>query len=133
MAWPTDHRLITGIFNAPRPGGRKHDGVDIRALLNENVYSVLDGEVIVINTSPGGANQLLIRYFDGSIGGYAHVRATVSVGAKVIAGQPVGVSDGSGTKDPHLHYTYRISGSLPTGQKVNPLTNHLAGFSFQFK
>ena len=133
--WPTDHLLVTSKFGVPRGVGR-HNGVDIRARLGESVYAVLAGEVIEVGQAPGGINQLKITYFDGSTGGYAHVKAFVSVGDQVIAGQAVGVSDGSGVKDPHLHYTYRPKSVGPNGKTVNPVDpqyKHLSEFPFVFK
>ena len=135
-AWPTDHRVITDRFATPRPGGRPHDGVDIRALKGENVYSIFDGEVIEVGHAARSGNFLKIRYADTTIGGYAHTNPSVKVGDKVIAGQPVGTSDGSGGirgVKPHLHYTYRKAGSSSNGPKDNPELTHLAGFPFQIK
>ena len=133
--WPTDHLLVTDKFGVPRKTG-PHNGVDIRARVGENVYAVLAGEVIEVGQAPGGINQLKITYFDGSTGGYAHVKAFVSVGDQVIAGQAVGVSDGSGTLHPHLHYTFRTKSSGPNGRTVNPVDpqyKHLSEFPFSFK
>ncbi len=133
--WPTDHLLVTDKFGVQRKTG-PHNGVDIRARLGESVYAVLAGEVIEVGQAPGGINQLIITYFDGSTGGYAHVKAFVSVGDQVIAGQAVGVSDGSGTLHPHLHYTFRTKSSGPNGRTVNPVDpqyKHLSEFPFRFK
>ncbi|MCW5579926.1 MAG: M23 family metallopeptidase, partial [Luteimonas sp.] len=75
-----------------------------------SIYSTQNGEVISINYSFSGGNQIFIRNNDGSISGYAHTSAEgVIVGSRVYGGQRIGYSDASGWAKgkAHLHYTYR--------------------------
>jgi len=136
MAWPTDHAVITSAYGNrvhPVSGVNKlHNGTDIRARLGEAVYSVQDGHVLRVLVSPRGGNQLFIQNDTGSIPGYAHVAPEpwVQAGARVLAGDLVATSDGSGIGTaPHLHYTYRPGSFLaPATLKspvVDPMQYHL--------
>lgn len=124
--WPTDNEKVTSSFDEPRPSG-PHNGVDIRARYGEAIYSVESGSVISVNTTSSGIDQILIRNGDTSISGYAHVEPTVNVGDRIVSGEPIGYSNGSGTDVPHLHYTYRPPGSTLNSPTVDPLTTQLSG------
>lgn len=129
IAWPTDHLVVTSVFNATAGRSTPHNGADIRAFLGESVYAVEDGTVFGVGRS-GAINEMFIAYDSGSEGGYAHVRAVVSAGQKVVAGQRVAVSDGSGTRHAHLHYTFRQTPAVP---RIDPISNQLTGFGHNVK
>ena len=120
ITWPTGHSTVTSIFGMrPRNGVMEmHPGVDIRAYLNDPVYSTQAGTVTTIGPQTAAGftlNIIRITNNDGSISGYGHVSpsAGLVVGASVSMGQEIGFSDGSGPVAPHVHLTYRRSASSP--------------------
>ena len=75
------------------------------------IYSVKDGEVIVIRTGDDNAygNRIYIKHGDGSVTLYAHLDSVVSdlkVGDRVTGGEKVGVMGSTGTEMRHLHLSY---------------------------
>ncbi len=124
VRWPTDYRHVTAVFGETRRSG-PHNGVDIRALMGTPIYSTEAGEVIRINESSRGGNQVFVRNASGSISGYAHTAPVdgLRVGAHVRAGEQIGVSNGSGGVPPHLHYTYRPGTPLQPAQWDTPVSD----------
>ena len=86
-----------------------------------------NGTVTEIGPQAKGGNGVFISNDDGSMNGFAHTKgaADLKVGDKVAEGQVIGKSDGSGTKQPHLHFTYRPgtqeSSAKKTDTAVDPL------------
>ncbi len=112
VVWPTDFRVVIRPFKLP-----EHDGMDIRARKGTSIYAAADGEVIAVYSKARGGGQVKIKHRDGSVTGYAHLAPSVKEGQRVEAGDPIGKSDGSGGgkgfTGPHLHFTFRASGSSP--------------------
>jgi RHS repeat-associated protein len=107
VSWPTGFRVVIQPFI---PG--IHDGVDIRARLGTDIYAAAEGTVIAVYSNAKGGGQVKVEHNDGSVTGYAHIQPSVSKGQHVQSGQAIGKSDGSGHgTGPHLHFTYRTSGS----------------------
>lgn len=106
-------------WGAPRPGGRRHAGVDMFAAHGTPLYAVTDGTAQVGTNALGGLTVHL-RAADGDVYYYAHLAATaVADGQQVSAGQVVGANGNSGnarSTPPHLHWEYRPAGGPP----VNP-------------
>ena len=132
QCWPTIHSTtISGFGNRTNPSPEFHDGIDIRSRLGEPVYSVENGTVLSIYHNPKGGDQVLIQNEDGSLSGYAHTGAlgTLQEGQKVRTGEQIGISNGSGTTNSHLHYTYRLpeAGGPATRRtnRVDPFANEL--------
>lgn len=73
--------------------GAGHRGVDLRAGPGAAVRSAAPGEVVFAGRV-GGTGVLVVRIGPSLRISYEPVRATVPVGARVAAGQPVGVLDG---------------------------------------
>jgi RHS repeat-associated protein len=113
---PTDDPTVTDPFGRRRPTG-PHKGIDYRNRPGKNVYSTHDGVVLRIYSGSAGGNQIKILNYDASVSGYAHTAPLVQPGQAVNEGDPIGYSDGSGTTDPHLHYTYR---RWPASPRENP-------------
>jgi peptidoglycan LD-endopeptidase LytH len=106
-------------WHAPRPGGRKHLGVDMFAVHGMPLYAVTEGTVRVSSNRLGG----LVVHLDADDGDryyYAHLSAvSVSSGDRVAAGDIVGANGNTGnarTTPPHLHWQYHPGGGAP----VNP-------------
>ncbi len=110
--WPTEYPLITSKFGPRDLDGDKinesdHNGIDARARPGSSIYATDDGTVLDVYSNSRGGNQIRILHPDGSVSEYAHTGAVVEPGQQVRQGEVIGHSDGSGTKRPHLHYTYR--------------------------
>lgn len=110
-------------WKAPRPGGRRHLGVDIIAPTGKAVYAVTDGTITrQFLDRPGslGGNALRLTATDGTYFHYAHFSSFadgIAVGSVVKAGQVIGYVGSTGNSStPHLHFEYHPYG---TGS-VNP-------------
>lgn len=81
-------------------------GVDVTCPTGTDVYAVLDGKVLAIDTTSGNTHLLLGVTFNGEevVVTYGHLSSTamVDVGDDVIAGQKIAESGASGTVAPHL-------------------------------
>lgn len=106
-------------WHAPRPGGRKHLGIDMFAMQGMPLYAVTSGTARVSSNRLGG----LVIHLDADNGDryyYAHLSAvSVSSGERVDAGDVIGANGNSGnarSTPPHLHWQYHPGG----GQAVNP-------------
>ena len=110
MNWATPNEDIIGgtdYRGANRQYG-PHNGVDLRNRINQPVFSVVDGTVYEIDKQ-GKMNFITVRDPSGNLYGYAHTGAVpgLRVNQALRAGQPIGFSDGSGTDQPHTHFTFR--------------------------
>ena len=119
MNWATPNEDIIGgtdYRGANRQYG-PHNGVDLRNRINQPVFSVVDGTVYEIDKQ-GKMNFITVRDPSGNLYGYAHTGAVpgLRVNQALRAGQPIGFSDGSGTDQPHTHFTFR------PGTPENPAT-----------
>lgn len=95
-------------FGAPRPGGRKHKGIDISAPTGTPIPAAADGRVSNRGYEPGGAgnfvtldhgNTLLTKYF------HLVSMAPVQIGQQVSEGQTIGSVGSTGSSSgPHLHF-----------------------------
>jgi murein DD-endopeptidase MepM/ murein hydrolase activator NlpD len=133
LRWPTDFPKITQPFGANpdiyrRFGLPGHEGLDIRAPMNANIYAAADGEVFQTNNGvlPGGGTHnygvhVRIRHNDGYQTIYAHLtRFVVSEGQRVKAGDLIGLADSTGNSTgSHLHLTLKKDGATASG-----LTNY---------
>jgi len=126
LHWPTDYARITQAFGKNPEiyaywGLPGHEGVDIRAPLNSNIYACADGEVYAINIDlddmhPYG-RHVRIRHANGYRTVYAHLaKVLVSKGEKVKAKQRIGLSDSTGNSSgSHLHLTLKRDGASLNG------------------
>ncbi|CAN5901065.1 hypothetical protein BH23ACT12_BH23ACT12_03850 [soil metagenome] len=110
-------------FGAPRPGYRKHQGVDIFALSGTPVLAVVNGVVEQKGTNPLGGNKLWIRspgdnwsYYYAHLAGFG---PGIGNGSRVKKGQVIGYVGNTGnarTTPPHLHFESHV----PSGAVANP-------------
>ena len=114
---------FTDTWQAPRSGGRQHEGVDIIAKSGTPIYAVADGTITrVFLDRPGslGGNAVRLTATDGTYFHYAHLSAFADgavLGATVVAGQVIGYVGSTGSSStPHLHFEYHPGG----GAASNP-------------
>ncbi len=130
MIWPTDYPVITQRFGAnpqiySRFGVPAHEGLDIRALTNTNIYSCFDGAVYEVHQNPKDhpyGIHVRIRHRDGYRTVYGHLaRALVSPGEEVREGQVIGKADSTGASaGAHLHLTLKRDGATARGETSYP-------------
>ena len=114
---------FTDTWQAPRSGGRQHEGVDIIAKSGTPIYAVANGTITrVFLDRPGslGGNAVRLTAADGTYFHYAHLSAFADgavLGATVVAGQVIGYVGSTGSSStPHLHFEYHPGG----GAASNP-------------
>jgi hypothetical protein len=130
LLWPTDYSVVTQKFGAnphiySRFGMPGHEGIDIRALTNTNIYCCADGEVYLVHTNPKShayGIHVRIRHKDGYKTVYAHLATPlVKVGELVEAGQIIGKADSTGASTgSHLHMTLKRDGATKRGETKYP-------------
>ncbi len=114
VSYPLKEIVITSSFGLRRdPFSKKqksHNGIDLKAK-NEEVYSMMEGEVIKTSSDKASGNYIIIKHKDYTIS-YCHLSmALVSKGQKVKAGDAVAISGNTGrSTGPHLHITCRYRG-----------------------
>ena len=86
---------------------KHHDGIDIDAPINTEVFSTGDGYVEVIeNNKSGYGNCIIINHVNGYKTRYAHLhKINVKTRQRVTQGTLIGLTGNTGmTTGPHLHY-----------------------------
>lgn len=122
FGWRTHPVYKTPIF---------HDGIDIAAKPNTNVYSTINGRVVDVKYSKYGyGNRVVIKNSAGFEVLFAHLseRIFVKKNQIVTKGQLIATTGNSGTSTgPHLHYEIRKHDKLkdPLGYFYTYLTNDL--------
>lgn len=108
-------------YGAPRPGGRRHRGIDMMAPFNEPVYAIEAGAVSVDNRGIGG-KQIFLRANSGRSYYYAHLNGfNISDGARVNQGDLIAFNGNSGNAEgtsPHVHLQIYPNGNR--GGVINP-------------
>lgn len=101
-----------------------HDGIDINAFANTQVYAVADGKVSISGWINGYGNYIQIEHSNGLSSFYAHLnQINVVKGQTVKQGQIIGKSGNTGIgTGAHLHF-----GTKKNGVSVNP-TVYLPSF-----
>ncbi len=111
-------------WQAPRSGGRRHEGVDLFARRGQYVYAVVDGVLTTRHWDQPGkksGNAWWLHAADGSATFfYAHLSdfaPGLQEGSRVRAGQIIGfVGDTGNAAGVHLHFEVHPGG----GKAVNP-------------
>lgn len=122
VAYPLSHIKVTSPYGMRKhPVMRKwimHEGIDLRARYEE-VYSVMDGEVIAVSSNKRSGQYIIIRYPGGYTCSYCHLsRPLVKKGNRVRAGEVIAVSGNTGmSTSSHLHFGVRGA----SGERINPL------------
>lgn len=118
---PTCHVLDN--FGDPRPGGRSHEGTDMLASLDQEIYAVVDGTLShqVIAGQAGSSlsgNSWHLDAAGTSKASYAYMHLSrfapgLSNGSFVSQGQVIGYVGDTGDPGPgnyHLHFEYHPTG-----------------------
>ena len=110
-------------WQAPRGGGRLHEGVDVIAAKGNLLYAAVSGTISKMYWDFPGAlagNGLRIQQENGTYFTYLHMDTFaegIVVGAVVTAGQVIGTVGNTGNSaTPHLHFEVHPGG----GAAVNP-------------
>lgn len=131
----------TDSWEAPRSGGRRHEGQDLMGTKMQKVLASVDGTIKVLKTGHATAgNYLYLQDADGWIHAYLHLNndtpgtddgraeitqtfaAGLKVGAKVKKGELIGYLGDSGNAEstaPHLHFELRKPDGSYSGVAVN--------------
>lgn len=130
LLWPTDYAVVTQEFGAnpqiyTRFGMPGHEGIDLRALPNTNIYSCAAGEVYLVQKNPklhAYGIHVRIRHEGGYRTVYGHLaKALVSVGQRVEAGQVIGRADSTGASSAsHLHLSLKKDFATARGETAYP-------------
>ena len=129
---PVNHN---GAFGAERPGERPpecvsgHCGVDVGSVWGEAIHAVHDGVIDWVNRGPNedrGGIFVKISHQGGTLfSWYFHLAAVprwVQPGAKVTAGQVIGLLGDTGVKHsaPHLHFSLSVKSSKGQERYLDP-------------
>jgi murein DD-endopeptidase MepM/ murein hydrolase activator NlpD len=109
---------IMNNFGASRPGGRRHEGVDIPAATGTPIYAAASGRVFKAGPISSNAGLGVEIHHDGGVDTkYFHMyRVQASVGQYVSQGQQIGLVGSTGdASGPHLHLELWVG-----GRAVNP-------------
>ena len=121
QAFPVQGRCgFSDSWQAPRPGGRLHEGVDIIGARGLAIYAVADGVITrILSGGTLSGNSIRLTIADGTYFFYAHLdgfAAGLSLGQTVRAGQIIGYLGSTGNTSNHLHFEVHPKGGAP----VNP-------------
>jgi murein DD-endopeptidase MepM/ murein hydrolase activator NlpD len=117
------HRYGTG--SAAFGGGRGHQGQDVFAACGTRLVAAIAGRVSQATFQSAAGNYLVIDAPNGTSQAYRHLArpATVQQGARVDAGDPIGVVGQTGDAEGcHLHFEFWTApGWYKGGKPVDPL------------
>ncbi|MEU6377038.1 M23 family metallopeptidase [Streptomyces sp. NPDC046909] len=102
---------------------RHHTGVDYRTPMGTPILASAAGAVVrSVDLKYSYGRFIIVAHTDNTFTLYAHLsRRQVAVGARVAAGQQIGLSGSTGNSSgPHLHFEVR-KGRNSSGATVNPL------------
>lgn len=106
FVWPVDGTVLSqfGIRD-----GKRHDGMDIKALSGTPIMSAANGKVVFAGSLKGYGNMLIVRHADRFFTVYAHnSKNKAKKGQKVEKGQVIGYVGATGrATGPHLHFEVR--------------------------
>lgn len=102
---------------SPYGGRRRHSGVDIKTVPNDEVLAAFDGTVTMAKPYFGYGNCIVIKHDNGLETLYSHQsKNMVKVGDRVKAGQVIGLTGRTGrATTEHLHFEVHIK-----GKRFNP-------------
>ena len=105
-------------WNAPRSGGRQHQGTDVFAPLGSPAYAVVDGVIDKWGNGGLGGITLWLRAANGDRFYYAHNLVNIAaVGTRVRAGDVVALVGQTGNAvgtPPHIHFEAHAGGGAPS-------------------
>ncbi|MBA2321855.1 MAG: M23 family metallopeptidase [Deltaproteobacteria bacterium] len=117
LTWPILARHRTSSRFGPRihPITGKphvHTGIDLAVPTGTAIIAAQAGRVVAARESPSSGRTLILDHGGGLRTSYLHLdRFDVTVGDRVLAGQPIGASGATGrVTGPHLHFEVRVDG-----------------------
>ena len=103
----------------PRPGGRRHHGLDMVAAAGTPLVAIESGVIWSVGWHWAGGNDIYLKGNSGDLYYYAHLQGYapgIAAGVGVGKGQVIGYNGATGNASvPHLHLGYQPGGG--------PLTN----------
>lgn len=129
LSWPTDYKVITQGYNLHPEWYNKfglpgHEGVDIQAPMNSNIYACADGKVtqVIFNEDHPYGNHVRIQHDNGYQTIYAHLQSVaVTPQQEVTRKQVIGKADSTGNSTgSHLHLTLKKLGATARGETNFP-------------
>jgi murein DD-endopeptidase MepM/ murein hydrolase activator NlpD len=106
--WPAAG-VVTSRFGDLRPGGRRHQGVDIANAVGTPIFAAAAGEVVFSGWQSGYGNLVVLGHSNGEETYYAHNSVNrVRIGQWVGRGQWIADMGSTGfSTGPHLHFEIR--------------------------
>lgn len=116
LTWPVEGEAITAFaadhlaYNATTRDWRTHEGIDLSAVLGQDVFAAADGVVYTIYNDENYGMTVVLRHTGGFTTHYSNLseELAVSVGQEVSAGTllgTVGMTANAETANaPHLHF-----------------------------
>lgn len=129
LSWPTDYRVITQGYNLHPEWYNKfglpgHEGVDIQAPYNSNIYACAPGKVtqVIFSDTHAYGNHIRIQHDNGYQTIYAHlISSAVTPMENVERKQLIGQADSTGNSTgSHLHLTLKKLGATARGETNFP-------------
>ncbi len=130
LFWPTDYPTVLQHFGVnaeiySQYGLPGHEGIDIRAPHQTNVYACAPGEVYRVDkvgTQHNYGKHVRIQHAGGYRTVYAHLdRVLVEAGDQVTAKQVIGRADSTGNSTgTHLHLSLKKDGATAAGETQYP-------------
>jgi peptidoglycan LD-endopeptidase LytH len=100
---------VANTYGAPRPGGRKHEGLDIFAPIGTPVIAAAPGLVIDVGSNTLGGQVVTVlgdgnrRYYYAHLSRYGDIKEGTWANAGTVLGY-VGKTGNAGNTPPHLHF-----------------------------
>ena len=122
VSFPLSHIQVTSSYGMRKhPILRRrmmHQGIDLRAKYEE-VYSVMDGEVIEVASDKRSGRYVTVRYPGNYTCSYCHLsQPLVKKGTSVKAGEVIAISGNTGQSTAaHLHFGVRDA----SGKRLDPM------------
>lgn len=103
---------IISYFGASRPGGRRHEGIDVSGRKGAEIKAVMDGTVVFSGKRGNYGYVVYINHANGYQTRYGHnSRNLVKRGQKVRAGQRIALMGDTGNaRSYHVHFELRRNG-----------------------
>jgi peptidoglycan LD-endopeptidase LytH len=102
-------RQVANTYGAPRPGGRKHEGLDIFAPTGTPIIAAAPGLVLDIGSNSLGGLVVTVvghgnrRYYYAHLSRYGNIEEGAWVNAGMVLGY-VGKTGNAANTPPHLHF-----------------------------
>ena len=117
LTWPVDGESITAFaadrlaYNATTRDWRTHEGIDLSAVIGQDVFAAADGVVYTIYNDEDYGMTIVLRHTGGFTTHYSNLseEVAVSVGQEVSAGTLLGTVGATANAEtataPHLHFS----------------------------